>query len=42
MKQYRQILYVIGIVIVLGILGYILLDANWGNFIETLLATQTP
>ena len=42
MKQYRQIFYVIGIVIILGILEYLLLDASWGNFIDTLLATQTP
>ena len=42
MKQYRQIFYVIGIVIILGILGYLLIDVSWGNFVDTLLATETP
>ena len=42
MKQYRQIFYVIGIVIILGILGYLLLEYNWDNVVDTLIITEAP
>ena len=42
MKQYRQIFYVIGILILLAILGYFLADYSWDNVMDTLLATEVP
>ncbi len=42
MKQYRQIFYVIGIIILLALLGYFLADYSWDNVMETLLATEVP
>ena len=42
MKQDKLIFYAIGILILLAILGYILVDYSWGNFIDILQPTELP
>lgn len=42
MKAYKQIYYVIGILVLLAVLGYFLADASWDNVMNTLTATETP
>ena len=42
MKQYRQIFYIIGAILLLAILGYFLADYSWDNVMDTLLATEVP
>lgn len=42
MKPYRQIFYVIAILALLALLGYLLADYSWENIMDTLLATEVP
>ena len=42
MKPYRQIFYVIAILALLALLGYLLADYSWNNIMDTLLATEVP
>ena len=42
MKQYKQIFFVIGILVLLAILGYFLADASWNTIMDTLVATEVP
>lgn len=42
MKPYRQILYVLGILILLTLPGYLLADASWDNVMEALLVAEVP
>jgi hypothetical protein len=41
-KQYKLILYAIGIFLLIAILGYFLADASWDVVMDTLTATEVP
>ena len=41
-RQYKQIFYVITILILLGVLGYFLADTSWNTIMDTLTATEIP
>jgi hypothetical protein len=42
MKQYKQIFYLIGFLILLIVVGYLLADSSWNIVMDTLTATEVP